>query len=222
MFHRFQKMDNISSFNFDTKLYYCSQSQDISTLNNEQQMSPQLQTSEHLPIPLATSSIMSGVPNAFGTSQHILSSRITTMSEQSHHATNTANALRFPCKARGIDSKHGPDDAFIEVPANIEHGGILVCSNVCCASSGRRFRWCVVCKVPAAKRNFMKRHSHGLIASARYSNPMKANNVASLTMQTLQKRPSLSDDSTGSCISKKRRVSYQKDDLEAFIHFTGV
>lgn len=59
--------------------------------------------------------------------------------------------LRFPCKARGIDAKHNDANAYIEVSNSTDHGTLLVCSNLLCASSGRRFRWCSVCKVPAAK-----------------------------------------------------------------------
>ena len=88
---------------------------------------------------------------------------------QQFATVTTPGVLKFPCKARGIDSRHNDANAVIQVPSDAVHGTLLVCSHLLCASSGRRFRWCSVCKVPAAKRNFMKRHSHGLITSNRYT-----------------------------------------------------
>lgn len=70
--------------------------------------------------------------------------------------------LRFPCKARGVMENHTPSTAYVDVPPRAEHGTILLCSHPVCAASGRKFRYCSVCLVPVAKRNFGKRHSHGL------------------------------------------------------------
>mmetsp|Transcript_11724 Transcript_11724/g.27145 ORF Transcript_11724/g.27145 Transcript_11724/m.27145 type:complete len:295 (+) Transcript_11724:1999-2883(+) len=70
---------------------------------------------------------------------------------------------KFPCRARGIESSHNAKNAFLEVPAGCVHGTIIVCSNSSCVASGRQFRYCSVCDQPVAKRNFMQRHSHGLL-----------------------------------------------------------
>lgn len=66
----------------------------------------------------------------------------------------------FVCQARGVPSEHNESNANIYVPPFADHGMTLRCSNAACRASGRRFRWCVVCQVPVAKGNFVKRHSH--------------------------------------------------------------
>lgn len=80
--------------------------------------------------------------------------------------TTTTPFHRIPCKARGMSKKHNSDTAFIDVPIDAPHGLLLCCSNRECVSSGRKFRYCKVCAVPVAKRNFPKRHGHGLIERA--------------------------------------------------------
>lgn len=86
-------------------------------------------------------------------------------------ATTTTNATaqyhRIPCKARGMSKKHNSDTAFLDIPVDAPHGLLLSCSHFECSSSGRRFRYCTVCESPVAKRNFPKRHGHGLIKSAK-------------------------------------------------------
>jgi hypothetical protein len=69
--------------------------------------------------------------------------------------------VRIACKARGVFN-HDRATAYLEVPENPPHGLILECSNPSCAST-RRFRYCTVCQQPVAKRNFTKRHDHGLL-----------------------------------------------------------
>lgn len=69
---------------------------------------------------------------------------------------------RYPCRARGISDNHTNRTAYFDVPLNAAHGLQLVCSHDVCAKSGRIFRYCTVCALPCAKRNFAKRHSHGL------------------------------------------------------------
>lgn len=70
---------------------------------------------------------------------------------------------RVPCKARGISDNHTAWNAYIDIPMTAVHGDELVCSNELCASSGRRFRYCAMCALPVAHRNFVKRHGHGMI-----------------------------------------------------------
>lgn len=67
---------------------------------------------------------------------------------------------RVPCKARGMGDDHSTN-AFFLIPENAPHGTLVVCSHRACIESGRRFRYCAVCELPCAKRNFSRRHSHG-------------------------------------------------------------
>lgn len=70
---------------------------------------------------------------------------------------------RMPCKARNVPADHKPETAYFDIHPHTEHGKVLICSHKECAASGRRFRYCAVCAIPVAKRNFLKRHSHGLM-----------------------------------------------------------
>lgn len=64
----------------------------------------------------------------------------------------TLRVARFHCKARGVPDLHNPRTAVIDVPLDtIEHGEILICSHRTCSTSGRRFRYCKVCRCPVAK-----------------------------------------------------------------------
>lgn len=74
--------------------------------------------------------------------------------------------LRISCKARGLSERHNADNAYLEIPAGAPHGLPLSCSEPECASSGRRFRYCQVCGVPVAKRNFLQRHGHGMVSTS--------------------------------------------------------
>jgi hypothetical protein len=85
-------------------------------------------------------------------------------------AANTEDEMgfkRFPCKARNVGESHTSKSAYIELPPDATHGLQLFCSHSECAGSGRAFRWCNVCEVIVAKRNFVKRHSHGLLSPCR-------------------------------------------------------
>lgn len=73
---------------------------------------------------------------------------------------------RIPCKARGMSNKHNSITAFMDIPVDAPHGLLLSCSSSECVQSGRKFRYCKVCAIPVAKRNFPKRHGHGLIDRA--------------------------------------------------------
>lgn len=79
-----------------------------------------------------------------------------------HDAQQGPDFIRVPCKARGVSQDHTAQNAFIDIPRDAPHGLILACSNEICYNSGRRFRYCIVCRTPAAKRNFHVRHAHGL------------------------------------------------------------
>ncbi|KAI2510427.1 hypothetical protein MHU86_4000 [Fragilaria crotonensis] len=74
--------------------------------------------------------------------------------------TAAAAMIRIPCKARGVDDTHTPQSGYFEIPADCVHGKTLVCSHRLCRGSGRVFRYCKVCNLVVAKRNFTKRHAH--------------------------------------------------------------
>jgi len=74
---------------------------------------------------------------------------------------------RVPCKARGISENHTAWNSYIDIPISAQHGDELSCSNILCASSGRKFRYCAMCALPVASRNFSKRHSHGMVGPPR-------------------------------------------------------
>ena len=69
--------------------------------------------------------------------------------------------VKIPCRARGMPMAHNARTAYFVVPPSIQHGDELMCSFPACSSAGCKFRWCAVCKVPVAKRNFRNRHKHG-------------------------------------------------------------
>lgn len=81
----------------------------------------------------------------------------------SYYERKRTRTLRFPCKARGVTDNHNARTAYIDVPPTAGHGSIVICSHPACASSGRKFRFCIVCQTPVAKRNFSKRHAHGIL-----------------------------------------------------------
>eukprot|EP00578_Thalassiosira_sp_NH16_P022737 CAMPEP_0181099268 /NCGR_PEP_ID=MMETSP1071-20121207/12570_1 /TAXON_ID=35127 /ORGANISM="Thalassiosira sp., Strain NH16" /LENGTH=1044 /DNA_ID=CAMNT_0023181921 /DNA_START=219 /DNA_END=3353 /DNA_ORIENTATION=- len=69
--------------------------------------------------------------------------------------------VRVPCRARGMPMAHNFKTAYFIIPPTIEHGDELLCSFPSCRSAGAKFRYCLHCKVPVAKRNFRNRHKHG-------------------------------------------------------------
>eukprot|EP00542_Grammatophora_oceanica_P011751 CAMPEP_0194045940 /NCGR_PEP_ID=MMETSP0009_2-20130614/19013_1 /TAXON_ID=210454 /ORGANISM="Grammatophora oceanica, Strain CCMP 410" /LENGTH=348 /DNA_ID=CAMNT_0038690991 /DNA_START=288 /DNA_END=1334 /DNA_ORIENTATION=+ len=78
--------------------------------------------------------------------------------------SNGRKLFRSSCRARGVGAKdHTPENAYLLVPEDVRHGHLLRCSHPWCLKSGRLFRYCVVCRQPVTKRNFHKRHGHGLI-----------------------------------------------------------
>ena len=64
------------------------------------------------------------------------------MALYSGKVSGTPSCRRIPCKARGVSSKHVPENAYFDIPANAPHGLLLSCSNIECARSIRRFRYC--------------------------------------------------------------------------------
>jgi hypothetical protein len=79
------------------------------------------------------------------------------------------DTMIVPCHARGVSDTHTPTNAYFEIPKGCKHGKILECSHYKCRQSGRRFRYCEVCKKVTAMRNFSKRHGHLIV----HRNPTK-------------------------------------------------
>ncbi|KAG7348217.1 hypothetical protein IV203_016922 [Nitzschia inconspicua] len=77
-------------------------------------------------------------------------------------STNDGNAIRFPCRARGMPLNHTTETAYLTISKNMNHGDELVCSHPSCNfTGGVKFCWCHYCQIPVAKRNFRIRHNHG-------------------------------------------------------------
>lgn len=56
--------------------------------------------------------------------------------------------------------------AYFVISEDAKHGEDLVCSYFACRNGGVKFRYCAHCMAPVAKRNFCRRHDHGLSAKA--------------------------------------------------------
>ena len=54
--------------------------------------------------------------------------------------------------------------AYFVISEDAKHGEDLVCSYFACRNGGVKFRYCAHCMAPVAKRNFCRRHDHGLSA----------------------------------------------------------
>lgn len=112
-------------------------------------------------------------------------------------------SVRVPCRARGMPMAHNFKTAHFIIPPNIQHGDELVCSFPQCRAAGAKFRYCLHCKVPVAKRNFRNRHKHGNLGEKKKASPTQEKNEANeekdkVEGKTEEKRSSsaLSEDST--------------------------
>eukprot|EP00934_Nitzschia_sp_Nitz4_P004344 Nitzschia sp. Nitz4//scaffold175_size95217//80586//82329//NITZ4_004736-RA/size95217-snap-gene-0.64-mRNA-1//1//CDS//3329538978//4334//frame0 len=69
-------------------------------------------------------------------------------------------SVKVTCRARGMPPDHCSLSAYFWIHPNLPHGADLLCCYPACRIAGVKFRYCKVCKVPAAKRSFLFRHSH--------------------------------------------------------------
>ncbi len=116
-------------------------------------------------------------------------------SDNSATPTSIIAFKRHPCKARGVSGDHNLRTAYFDIPVNAQHGMLLVCSHPKCAESGRCFRYCAVCDVPVAKRNFPMRHTHGLTKKAgELSSAIAVANVNGLSGVKRQRTVSFAND----------------------------
>lgn len=67
-----------------------------------------------------------------------------------------------PCRARGMPMDHNFISAYFVIAEDAKHGENLVCSYYACRNGGIKFRYCAYCMAPVAKRNFSRRHDHGM------------------------------------------------------------
>eukprot|EP00539_Tryblionella_compressa_P014373 CAMPEP_0178825490 /NCGR_PEP_ID=MMETSP0746-20121128/6254_1 /TAXON_ID=913974 /ORGANISM="Nitzschia punctata, Strain CCMP561" /LENGTH=700 /DNA_ID=CAMNT_0020487267 /DNA_START=80 /DNA_END=2182 /DNA_ORIENTATION=+ len=67
-----------------------------------------------------------------------------------------------PCRARGMPMDHNFKTAYFVISEKAKHGEDLVCSYFACRNGGVKFRYCAHCMAPVAKRNFCRRHDHGM------------------------------------------------------------
>jgi len=111
------------------------------------------------------------------------------------HEIKSEKMVRLPCRARGVCDTHTPTTAYFEMPEDCPHGRLLICSHKKCADSGRIFRYCKICDQVTAKRNFSKRHAHGVYDR---SSPVASADQASVE----------------SSETKKRKVSYDHEGIQ--------
>lgn len=118
-------------------------------------------------------------------------------------SSHMVESSRFPCKARNVCESHTADAAYIELPPNPPHGLTLFCSHPKCSETGRAFRWCSVCEIVVAKRNFVMRHGHGLLRSRRSHTSLLENDTPSqykrMEEVRLEKSTAVSNDESQRC-----------------------
>jgi hypothetical protein len=102
--------------------------------------------------------------------------------------------VRVPCRARGMPMAHNFKTAYFIIPPTIEHGDELLCSFPSCRSAGAKFRYCLHCKVPVAKRNFRNRHKHGNLGSL----DKKKSAAAGKSPEGLEQKPKAEEESNKS------------------------
>lgn len=74
----------------------------------------------------------------------------------------TPGTVIVPCRARGMPMDHNFKTAYFVIAEDTKHGEDLVCSYYSCRNGGVKFRYCAHCMAPVAKRNFCRRHDHGI------------------------------------------------------------
>ncbi|CAJ1892191.1 unnamed protein product [Cylindrotheca closterium] len=74
----------------------------------------------------------------------------------------TPGTVIVPCRARGMPMDHNFKTAYFVISEDAKHGEDLVCSYFACRNGGVKFRYCAYCMAPVAKRNFCRRHDHGM------------------------------------------------------------
>jgi len=105
------------------------------------------------------------VPSSAEPAPHTQVSNDSAQNDQSSEKESfqkTPGSVVVPCRARGMPMDHNFKTAYFIIPEYVDHGEELICSYFGCRNAGIKFRYCTHCKVPVAKRNFRKRHKHGI------------------------------------------------------------
>ena len=87
----------------------------------------------------------------------------------------------------------------------MKHGTELLCSYFTCRNAGIKFRYCVYCKLPVAKRNFAKRHKHA--GKKHPDDPTSSDSTAQNDTNRATE-----DDSAPRCIIIEEKEKQKKDD----------
>ena len=97
---------------------------------------------------------------------HAMKRQFTTTSDSSSEEQPPAKKLRrstnrrIKCRARGLSNSHKSENAYLEIPPDAPHGLLLSCSDLECAGSGRRFRFCQGTKIDPNRVRMQERQSH--------------------------------------------------------------
>ena len=109
------------------------------------------------------------------------------------------------CKARGMPFDHVDDNAILAFCGNCNdgkiHGAELECNYAACRAQGPKFRYCGFCKSAVSKRNFRKRHAHGMLFSKKrtphhFTTPFDQESVQS----PLERKRSRVDPTNNECL----------------------
>ena len=111
-------------------------------------------------LPPASSSVHSAVHSAWTPAGFIAQHATSVSSNTIPIPLNGPFPIQIPCRARCMGWSHTAKTAFFNISAEPFHGMLLSCGHAECNTY--KFAYCVYCRTPVAKRNFNKRHLHGL------------------------------------------------------------
>jgi len=135
-----------------------------------------------------------------------------------HIASDGRKLFRSACKARNVGPDHNEHTAYLLVPEDAPHGYFVRCSHSACVRTGRQFRYCVVCRRVATRRNFHHRHDHGIIKYAASGRPiLPPSSSAAARKKTSHGGVSLSHDNDQGSLTEppsKRRLHDYKPTVE--------
>ncbi|KAL3791908.1 hypothetical protein HJC23_010768 [Cyclotella cryptica] len=130
------------------------------------------------------------------------------------HKKKKSGNVRVPCRARGMPMAHNFKTAHFVIPPNIQHGDELVCSFPACRSAGAKFRYCLHCKVPVAKRNFRNRHKHGTSGEKKKSSPGQEKKDADMDEKDDDDVEEHPDDEDASVVDMDEELKEDEGDLK--------
>lgn len=116
--------------------------------------------------------------------------------------------------------------AYFVISEDAKHGENLVCSYYACRNGGIKFRYCAYCMAPVAKRNFSRRHDHGmskkkgalsLASSKDDEDDDEDDETVDESELTVSDRGSLSENvisSNSSAVAKKKETASLEDETK--------